>query len=152
MWVVLLVLLWSLPAWGAAPTLTVTPAQSVVVKVTEGPATPLDWLGLFPVGAPDNQWVDWFRLNGTKYAPAGGFVIGGATFKLPATGGPWEIRLFKSTGYANRIVTSAPFGALPNLTLNMGPNFTGWVGDARCLQSPMVVLADLTCTATFAGP
>jgi hypothetical protein len=143
------------------PTLTLTPSQSMTVKVTGGPGTPLDWIGLFKVGAANDKWLDWFRLNGTKVA-TNGFVTGGATFKVPSTGGPFEIRFFQNTGYANKLATSAPIGspvvttppATGTVTVNVvAPGtFKGWSGDPRCTAVPMILTTDVICTATFGPP
>jgi hypothetical protein len=138
------------------PALTLTPSQSITVKVTDGPGTKLDWIGLYAVGAADAAWIDWARLNGLKTNSGGALIAGGATFRLPASGGPWEIRFFQGTGYTNKLLTSPPFGAAVTLTVKgeaPGSTFTGWTGDPRCTQTtPLVLTTDLTCTATFSMP
>ena len=73
-------------------------SQSVTVMVTGGPGGALDWLGLFLATAPDTAYLDWVRMNGTKSTPATGATTGTATFAIPLTGGPWEIRLLSSDG------------------------------------------------------
>jgi hypothetical protein len=151
------VLLLGLPAFGlAGPALTLTPTQSIVVTVTGGPGTKQDWIGLYAVGAADAAWIDWARLNGVKTNSGPALTSGGATFKVPATGGPWEIRFFQGTGYLNKLLTSPPFGGAVTLTVKgeaPGSTFTGWSGDPRCTSTvPLVLTTDLTCTATFSTP
>jgi len=133
------------------PTMGLAPLQSITVTVANGPATPLDWVGLFAVGAANDKWLEWFRLNGTHTATIG-VSAGGATFKLPSTGGPFEVRFFKGTGYGEKLLTSPPFGGTVtfDVTAPSGFVFTGWTGsDPRCATGAFVLNADLTCSATF---
>ena len=67
------------------------------------------WAGLFPVGAPDQQYVDWRFLDGTR----GGSEAQTKTqlfFQVPDASGRYEIRVFAANSYA-RLGTSASFVA-----------------------------------------
>jgi hypothetical protein len=150
---VLILLLWPLPL-AAAPAITTAPASYVVVSVTGGPAGAFDWVGLFNINAPDSQWTDWLRLsNRTKFTPKSGVANGTVTFKVPASGGPWEARFFGGSGYSNKLATSAQFGGALKITIDaQGPGtFLGWAGDPGCTAVPMILTSNLTCTAVF-GP
>lgn len=72
---------------------------ALVATVTNGPATPNDWVGLYPLGAPFDYALgtQWKNMNDTQTAPATG--IANATIHLNAstTLGQYEFRLYKGT-------------------------------------------------------
>jgi len=69
------------------------------VGVTSGPGNPKDWLALYPTGAADSAYLDWFFLNGTKSAPAVGLTTATVPFTLPNTPGTYEVRFFINNTY-----------------------------------------------------
>jgi subtilisin family serine protease len=84
------------------------PGQVITVQVTDGPGNPLDWVGLYLVGAADNAHEGrWAYLNGTKTAPATGSTSAVLTFTLPAGLGDYEFRLYRDNGF-ERLATSPP--------------------------------------------
>jgi subtilisin family serine protease/ribosomal protein L35AE/L33A len=90
---------------------TVAAGGLVSVVVQNGPGDPRDWVGIYSPDAGDLNYVDWFRLNGTKVLPLTG--IPSTTLQVPAplTPGTYHIRLFFN-GY-NRVATSAVFTVTP---------------------------------------
>src|SRR5438876_2975783 len=79
---------------GSSVAITVVPGATVSVGVTSGPGNPKDWLALYPTGAADSAYLDWFFLNGTKSAPAAGLTTATVPFTLPKMPGTYEVRFF----------------------------------------------------------
>lgn len=81
------------------------PSSEVIVAVEDGPTNPLDWVGLFAVGAPDNENIAWTYFNQSSETPP---VVGTSSaalpFTLPAEQGDYEFRLFAANGA--RLATS----------------------------------------------
>jgi len=92
----------------------------VTATVSDGPAVPGDWLGLYDgTGGLVTSYRDWKYLNGTHGKPAvGGVANAVVPFTLPETPGTYTLRLFNS-GTFNVAATSAPITvATPRLTVN----------------------------------
>jgi len=90
---------------GGSVALTVAAGATVTVGVTTGPGSPKDWLALYAKGAPDNAFLDWFFLNGTKSAPAAGLTSASVPFTLPSTLGDYEMRFFSNNTFT-KLATS----------------------------------------------
>ena len=91
------------------PTVTITTATvpaggTIEFTVANGPANTTDWVGLFPIGAPDSGYVAWIYLTGTHAPPASGMA--GATLTLTAPpSGTYNVRWFAQNG-STRLATS----------------------------------------------
>jgi len=131
--------------------ITVRAGSVVSVAVSGGPGNPTDWIGLYPAGAADGSYADWWYLSGTTTPPGAGLTDATVAFALPASPGTYELRLFASNGY-QRLASSAsivlvstaqitvngtaPLGVVhtvPGSTVSVavadGPaNTTDWVG------------------------
>src|SRR5947209_17294645 len=86
-----------------------------------GPSNPKDWLALYPTGAADTAFVDWFFLNGTKSAPAAGLTTATVPFTLPNTPGTYEVRFFSNNTYQRlgttpTVTVPPPSGTAASLT------------------------------------
>jgi hypothetical protein len=81
---------------------------SVTAMVTSGPGNRLDWVGVYPVGAPDSgvALLDWKYLTNSRTPPASGLSNATLMFAMPLTAGSYELRLFTNNSYA-RIAVSA---------------------------------------------
>ena len=91
----------------SAPSAVSVSAGVVVrVDVTDGPGNATDWIGLYPVGAADTNYVDWQYLSGTTAPPVSGVTAATIAFQMPVTAGDYELRLFANNGYT-RLATSA---------------------------------------------
>jgi uncharacterized protein YegP (UPF0339 family) len=77
----------------------------VSVSVTEGPANPGDWIGLYAANAPDTVFLTWRYLNGTTTLPSSGMSTATLTFGAPTSAGSYEFRFFAANGYT-RLATS----------------------------------------------
>jgi subtilase family protein len=123
---------------------SVNSGQIVTVTVTDGLSDPTDWVGLFPVGAPNTGHVDWKYLNGTKTAPGAGSPTASLAFTMPPFGGTFEFRIFARNGFARLAMSPSVIvipatltpsaaavsgGATVTVTVTNGPgNPTDWVG------------------------
>src|SRR5439155_970064 len=108
---------------GSSVAITVAPGATVSVGVTSGPGNPKDWLALYPTGAADSAYLDWFFLNGTKSAPAVGVTTATVPFTLPHTPGTYEVRFFANNTYQRlgttpTVTVPPPPGAPASLTSN----------------------------------
>ena len=87
----------------AAPqTLSVESGSSIQVDVSSSkasyPAT--NWVGIYRLGAPATDWLDWVYLNGLRTVPSGSNPHAAIfTMTVPNTRGPFELRLFYSSSY-----------------------------------------------------
>src|SRR5439155_364749 len=90
---------------GGSTPVTAGPGATLTVGVTSGPGSPKDWLALYAKGAPDNAYLDWFFLNGTKSAPAAGLTSASVPFTVPSTLGDYEVRFFSNNTFT-RLATS----------------------------------------------
>ena len=69
-----------------SPSISVTPTSvplsgTVTVTIANGPGNVMDWVALYPAGAPDSGYTDWRFLNGQKTAPATGLTAATLTFQ-----------------------------------------------------------------------
>src|SRR5256885_2100047 len=75
---------------GAAVALTPDPATvggTLTATVSNNPGNATDWVGLYAETAPDNTYLDWCYLNGTKTVPSTGVTNATLTcFTVPASG------------------------------------------------------------------
>jgi hypothetical protein len=84
---------------GATPTVTVNttsvgPGGTVLASIAGGPAQRGDWAGVFPVGAPANQYRSWSYMNGLAAHPGIGVASTTLGFSMPSTPGTYEIRFY----------------------------------------------------------
>lgn len=77
----------------------------VTVGVSDGPAQPGDWIGLFAANAPDSANVAWKYLNGSTTIPTVGMPDAALSFAVPVAPGSYEFRLFNANTYT-RLATS----------------------------------------------
>src|SRR5439155_2976904 len=84
---------------GSSVAITVAPGATVSVGVANGPGNRKDWLALYPTGAADTAFVDWFFLNGTKIPRDSGLTAASVPFTLPTTPGTYEVRFFANNTY-----------------------------------------------------
>src|SRR5438552_16194544 len=84
---------------GSSVAITVASGATVSVGVTSGLFNPKDWLALYPTGAADSAYLDWFFLNGTKSAPAVGVTTATVPFTLPKMPGTYEVRFFANNTF-----------------------------------------------------
>ncbi len=128
-----------------------TAGTSVRVDVLNGPGNARDWVGLYPIGAPNQGSLDWAYLNGTRTPPTSGLMSSTLTFALPVTGGSYEFRFFQNDAYTllekstvvdvsspakltlNGIEPPTSVSVLKNSTVTVGisggpANATDWVG------------------------
>lgn len=93
-----------LPPASGPPDVTVNtvdavPGQAVQVTIAFGPGHVQDWVGLYPAGAPDNGFLDWKYLSGTRTPPPAGLADATVSFQMPATPGGYEFRFFHANTY-----------------------------------------------------
>jgi len=95
------------------PTAATVPAGSPIgFVVAGGPASPLDWVGLYRTTTGDDGYIAWQFLNGTKTAPSTG--MNGATlqFMAPITPDTYEVRFFTNNTFV-RLATSSAVTVTP---------------------------------------
>ena len=97
---------------------SVNPGGTISFTVSNGPANPKDWVTLSATSAPDNTYVDWKYLNGSKTAPATGQSGATLQFTAPSTPGTYNIRFFANNSLANKLATS------PTINVGMQPSLT----------------------------
>jgi hypothetical protein len=111
----------TLTANGSSLAISVAAGSTVTVGVQNGPRNPTDWVGLYPTGAADTSFLNWFYLNGAKSAPAVGITTATILFVMPGSSGTYEFRFFQNNGYTklatSPTVTVQSTGG-PNLTVN----------------------------------
>jgi hypothetical protein len=92
---------------GTAPptAVTVGAGSTVAVGVTDGPANPGDWVGLYTANTPDSAYVTWRYLNGITTVPAAGTAAASLNIGVPTSAGSFEFRFFAANGYT-RLATS----------------------------------------------
>jgi 6-phosphogluconolactonase (cycloisomerase 2 family) len=104
-------------------------AGGTVTVAFSGVALPTaqDWVGLYPVGAPNGAYVSWFWTSSCTQALGGsGVSAGSCPLVMPATGGQYQLRLFANNTFTvlatSNTVTDA--GA-PAPTLSASPGSVG---------------------------
>ena len=97
----------------------VAPGGVIRFVVTNGPANPTDWVGLFPATAADTQYVGWMFLNGTRVVPATGLSTATLEFTAPTSFGTYNVRFFANYGYT-RLATSAEITVAAAPALSVG--------------------------------
>ena len=95
------------------PTPTVTVPASVAsgatltASIANGPANPMDWVGLYITGAPDSQFVAWNYLNGTHTVPSQGVSAADVSFTAPAATGSYNVRFFSNNSFVKLATSNA---------------------------------------------
>ena len=114
MWTLLLILLMAAPVGAQTVSVnnlsgpvTVVAGTKVPLAVSDGPGNVYDWLGLYPVGAPDNavQRVIYYFLSGSDTPPSAGLTAASFPTYVPVTTGQYEWRLYADNGWT-RLATS----------------------------------------------
>jgi hypothetical protein len=62
-------------------------------------------VGLFAVGAPDSQFLQWQYPNGLAVMPASGIASAAISFTAPSAPGKYELRLY-ARGYVRLATTT----------------------------------------------
>ena len=115
---------------------SVSAGAAVNAVVLNGPANPLDRVGLFAVGS--STQLDWKYLNGTQTAPTVGLTSATLSFAMPTAGGQYNFRFF-ANGSTTVSATS------PTVTVAAPPT--------SIIPSATTVTAGSALTATVAnGP
>src|SRR5262245_35944589 len=90
---------------------TVLAGGTVTASWSNIPApTPTDWIGLYPVAAPDlNGYIEWNYVNGTKN-PTVAIASGAFAYPVPSGAPPglYELRLFSAAQQTNPLAISNP--------------------------------------------
>lgn len=84
----------------------VPPGATVGVELTGGAGYATDWVGLFPVGAGDRSFLNWWYLGGSRAAPPSGLTTARFAITAPATSGSYELRYFLANGYQKAATTT----------------------------------------------
>ena len=92
---------------------TVSAGTPLTVVLTNGPANPSDWVGLFAAAAADTSPIAWSYLDGHTTPPAEGLVAATLRFLAPVTSGTYEIRAFAANTF-NRLAASGPLSVTPS--------------------------------------
>jgi hypothetical protein len=100
--------------------------------VSNGPARNNDWIGLYPPGAADGAFQDWWYLNGQKTAPATGQSNVTVQLPAPAATGAYQLRLF-TNGYNKLATANVTVASMPVLTINDVSVVEGNSGTATAL-------------------
>ena len=142
----------------AVSSTSVTPGESVLVTVSDGPGNLLDWVALAVVGSPFTTNVDWQYLSGSRSVPATGVTSAQLTFAMPQTPGEYEFRFFENYGYGllakSPLVTVAP-SSTPLLEVSPASLSFGSVGVGSSAEQLVTVRnaggGTLTGEATVTG-
>jgi hypothetical protein len=109
---------------------TYNPGEAIVVNFSNASGSAHDWIGLYPVGAPNTGYLQWFYTDGTQVGTAG-ITSGSVTFPSGlANVGSYEARLFFNRSYALQAsVAFAVQNGPPGQATNPNPaaNATGVV-------------------------
>ena len=92
---------------------TLSAATPLTVVLTNGPANPSDWVGLFAAAAADSSPIAWSYLDGHTTPPAQGLVAATLRFLAPVTSGTYEVRAFAANTF-NRVAASGPVSVTPS--------------------------------------
>ena len=145
-----LALLLLLPVVSSAQTLQVLPRgehDPIVVVVTNGPGNRLDWVTLTASVSPDNSYLDWYYLNGSKSQPMNGTTTATITFPAPANG-TYNVRLFASNTLAVKLATSASV-TVGGQNTNPAPEMLMFNGDS--ITAPQNITGAQNWTAIVAA-
>ncbi|HJU43444.1 MAG TPA: S8 family serine peptidase [Vicinamibacterales bacterium] len=91
---------------------TVAPGAQIAFTVSGGPANRNDWVGLYNASAPDNTFVQWMYLSGSKTPPASGLSGASLQFTAPTTPGNYNIRFFVNDSFT-KLATSVTITVSP---------------------------------------
>lgn len=113
------------PQLTASPA-TVAPGEKIVVRFQGAPGNSGDWIAMYPLGAPNENYGEWYYLRGRR--------DGTLTFTAPKQLGWYEFRMFccwPEGGYKDiarsnpvRVVESSP-SSKNNYPLTIGAK--GWL-------------------------
>ena len=145
-----LALLLLLPVVSSAQTLQVLPRgenDPIVVVVTNGPGNRLDWVTLTASVSPDNSYLDWYYLNGSKSQPMSGATTATITFPRPANG-TYNVRLFANNTLAVKLATSVPI-TVGGQNTNPAPGMLMFNGDS--ITAPQNITGAQNWTAIVAA-
>lgn len=112
------------------PNLMVSPTAvalaDTVLSTWSGVATPNpnDWIGIYPVGAVDANYIDWFYTSCNQNTGSAG-ASGTCVYVLPSqTGaGNYNVRLF--AGNMAKLATSNPFMIVTSPVITVAPTTVG---------------------------
>jgi hypothetical protein len=104
---------------------SVASGQTVTATIANGPGSPHDWVGLFPVGGSSTQRISYQFLNGLRSAPESGLATATLVFDLPSTGGNFELRFFRDNSWT--VLATSPGISVTVPTIAVSPT-TGSVG------------------------
>ena len=96
----------------------VTGGSPVTVSIIGAPGYPADWVGIYAAGAADDEFVDWFYLNGLKVPPAEGTFDATFTWVTPAAPGSYELRCFSDDSFNRVGASTTVITAQPTLRVN----------------------------------
>jgi hypothetical protein len=110
---------------------------AVTATVSDGPAMPGDWMGLYDgADALVTSYRDWKYLNGSHGKPDGGVANAAVSFTLPETAGTYTLKLFAAGTY-NVVATSAPITvATPSISLSASTVAAGGTVTATIANGP----------------
>ena len=108
---------------GGTSPVTVTGGSLITLRVVNGPGMRGDFVTMVPVGSTPNYWSGNYQyLSGTTTRPVAGMTDATLTFVAPASGGPFEFRLFENDTWTLRATSSAVTvtagNSAPALTVN----------------------------------
>jgi hypothetical protein len=124
----------------AAPTPTLTAPASIAagaalqVLLASGPANTTDWVGLFTVGATDQQSLQWQYLNGQTIQPAAGISSATLQFAAPSQTGSYEVRLY-AKGWV-RLATSSLISVTSGASSSPSPGSSPSLTPLKLILSP----------------
>jgi hypothetical protein len=122
------------------PSVALSPNSAAVgttlsAAVSGGPGNAGDWVGLYLETAPDNTYVGWCYLNGTKTAPSTGVTNATVTcFTVPAWG-RYQVRLFSNNTFT-KVATSNTIVSGPSVALSPNPAAVGTTLSAAVSGGP----------------
>jgi hypothetical protein len=92
---------------GTSGPIAINRGDTVTINtVRGGTATTTDWVAIHAVGAPNNQYLNWYYLNGEKTVPATAYSTASFTFKVNQPPGNYEFRYFANNQSSNWLATS----------------------------------------------
>ncbi len=84
---------------------TVSPGGVITLTIANGPANPMDWVGLHRSTDADGTFLNWMYLSGTKTPPNPSLSNVTIQLAAPTTPGTYNARSFANNGYT-KLATS----------------------------------------------
>ena len=135
-------------------TASVAPGATITATVTGGPGNRLDWVGLFPTGAPSTGSTDWKYLNGSRTAPATGVTSATVSFVAPSTLGTYAVRFYSSSNTLLASSITISVNGTPTIsatsTVSTGQTIAVAVRNGPANRYDMVALYPSSSTSTSA--